>query len=238
MRLRRAIAFLVLGTICSLTGCDNGTKEQVQTIKEQAQKQAETALEDASDWAARQRLDELLAPYRESARELLNQAGSGANSSLNAVAVAPGEKAAIELQAVRFTAKHLPAIRALVRYADARKAYQAAEQIPDPEARAKARHAAKRECLLACLEAGIDVTILGAGGLIDQTARHANQVLSALKAAQAAAIFGAPQIADQLTQFLDAALQIPSVNVTMETMLTFDLERLGDTVTGGAPSPK
>jgi hypothetical protein len=238
MRLRLLIAFLLAGLTGGLTGCDDKSKEQAQQVREQAQKQAESSYKDASEWVANQRFDELLAPYRESARAMLNSAGSGTNSALNSVALAPGEKAGMELQAVRFAGKHLPAVRAMVRYADARKAWQEAVKNPDLEARAKQQHAAKRQCLLACLEAGIDLTVLGTGGLIDQTARHADKVLSALKTAQGAAIFGAPAIADKLTEFLDAALQIPSVSCTMETMVSFDLEKLGDTVTGAEGSGK
>ena len=169
----------------------------------------------------------------EDLRALLNSTGSGIEGGLNSVANDFNLESTASRKAADFALTHTPLLRGVKRYADARVLYASAESSEDMAERDLQQSLARRECLIACFEAGIDVTTLGNGGMGDALGKHADKVLSLLKKTEKLGLLKHIGVlstaqASQVDVLLAATTQIPSVRMAMDQMLSFDFSTLGD----------
>lgn len=241
------VALSFLGAGCGRNDGD-GSKEKannglvpavnVDDVSKWAKENSQKAIDngqkalDETGALAKRTFNDAISSCQDDARYLLNKAGSGAESGLGYLSVPPGEKPAVEKQAIRFAAKSVPALRGVVRYADARQTWAAAEKLSDPKAQAAMRQTAKRECLLACLHTGLDVTSLGTTGMVDQAAGHASNVLKVLEQGQKIGAYASFAPADPLAPCLDAALTVPTIDYAMEVLVSVELSKIGDLAVG------
>lgn len=116
----------------------------------------------------------------------------------------------------------VPIVGPTTRYLDARRLYQVGRATHDPAKIDQAR----RETLIAFVEAGLDIGMLGlAGSKIDLVATGADKVLSLLRAARAVSTLAGTDLRT-FERLLDTMLEHDDIRAAVDAALTVDLAEI------------
>lgn len=130
-----------------------------------------------SKWSTEE-MHDYAVEMREKYGDDLNAAGAHVNELLDKIARDPNEKFTTAYKAGHMIVLMIPIVGPTKRYADARKLYEIGRAEQD-EARMQE---ARREVLIACAEAGLDIGTLGlVGAHVDLVATGADKALKMLK---------------------------------------------------------
>ena len=178
----------VIGCAVGVIGCDSGTVESAKDklndsakqLSDQGKKVGRQLMLKGKRWATWS-LDEA-AEFGQSVLEEygddLNSAGSVINDVLNSIAKDPDVDLTTTERVGRIVVLMIPLVGPTKRFADARKQFESGEIEQDKLKMQKAR----RECVVAMAEAGLDIGTLGlVGAKVDLIATGADKVLVLLK---------------------------------------------------------
>jgi hypothetical protein len=127
---------------------------------------------------------------------------------------------------VRFVVDQVPLLRTSVAYGEARKRFKDAQGISEEAKRQLEEHQARRECLQACLQTGIDVTTLGTSGLIDKVAKNVDRVFGMLQVLRDVQNWVVVMRTDYLSGLLDKLLEVPRINQAMHILVSWEPSQL------------
>lgn len=171
-----------------------------------------------SDWSL-----EGMGAYAEALRERygddVNAAGAHVNELLDQIARDPNEDVTTTDKVARMIVLMIPFIGPTTRYIDARKLYEVGQEEQDNEKTQEAR----RETLIACAEAGLDIGTLGLiGSRVDLVATGANRVLGVLKLSRSINVLVGEDL-KTLDDLLDHLLEQEDIRAGVDSALTIDL---------------
>ena len=174
-----------------------------------------------SDWS----LEEMGA-YAEALRERygddVNATGAHVNELLDRIARDPNEDVTTTDKVGRMIVLMIPFVGPTTRYIDARKLYEVGQAEQDAESMRRAR----RETLIACAEAGLDIGTLGlVGSRVDLVATGADRVLVALKLSRSINVLVGEDL-KTLDDLLDHLLEQEDVRTGVDNALTVDLSMI------------
>ena len=200
---------------------DSASREAAARAAERARTMREKAAEMARDPAVSQHMDSMVAAFGRQ----IDRLGDDPDAPRDA-----GDIAA------RFVLRSIPVVGRLDRYADARALY-AAHADGDDEASVAMRAEARRQCLLACIQGGLDLTLLGLPSALEMPVVLADQLVDAAVLGQRTSklIDQVPWVdvswgemraenLDVLSPTLDRALAVEAVDRAMTRMLTYDFQ--------------
>jgi len=229
---------ILCAALCA-AGCDSGsteaTQERVEETTRDLARQAGKLGRDAKERGERLlfrgkelgewTLDEMRELGAQLAAEYgddINQGGAVVNELLVKIARDPSDGVTSIEKAGRIVVLMIPFIGPTKRYADARALFKVGSELPDPAKKQEAR----RECLVACAEAGLDIGTLGlVGGRIDTVATGVDRVLTALKLSRNVNAL----VGDDLKTFddlLDQVLESEAIRSGLDAALAVDLARV------------
>jgi hypothetical protein len=160
----------------------------------------------------------------------------------------PSKEPSTQEKITRLGLRQLPVLGSLDRYSDARAKFHHARSLlssTSPETPEQAEltrlvKEAKRECLLACIQAGLNVSVIGLPDHMDLPFEYGAQLVDFLKLGKTATEVtslmekqGWISVSwteidhsrlDILTPLIDEALAIESVDAVMDSLLTYDFD--------------
>ncbi|MCA8960474.1 MAG: hypothetical protein KDC38_08175 [Planctomycetes bacterium] len=233
--------------LLGLGGCDSPT---VDSVKQRAANGTRRAVEEArqlgrttwdqgaewwersSEWSGHRLAD--FHAYGERLRrehaDDINAVGAALDAFLRRIALDPEANLSARSRVARMMVVMIPFAGPTKRFADARALFGASIE---PRDDARLQHA-RRECLLACAEIGLDITAFGLIEHADLVATGLDRVLTTLKVTRSVGAL-VHEDADLLSWFLDQLLDNAIIRDGIDTALRLDLSQLVPTEDGLPP---